>query len=79
MQNKQIKLIQPTVEEFIKALQQFPPDAVVTESEIGGYIGVCLKYSHDHWDDDGFGNPSARALKCRHFVHWRKAMSKYII
>ena len=57
MQNKPIKLVQPTVEEFIKALQQFPPDAVVTESEIGGYIGVRIDYSHDHWDDDGYGNP----------------------
>lgn len=57
MQNKPIKLEQPTVEEFIKALQQFPPDAVVTESEIGDFIGVSVTYSHDHWDDDGYGNP----------------------
>ena len=24
-------------------------------------------------------NPRARALKCRHFVHWRKAMAQFII
>jgi hypothetical protein len=57
MQNKPIKLIQPTVEEFIKVLQQFPPDAVVTESEIGLFIGVSFSYYHDHWDDDGYGHP----------------------
>ncbi len=57
MQNKPIELTQPTVEEFIKVLQQFPPNAVITESEIGYFIGVSIQYSKNHWDDDGFGNP----------------------
>lgn len=74
MQNKPIILIQPTVEEFIKALQQFPPDAVVTESEIGGFIGVRVTYSHNHWDDDGYGHPvDCKAVKLSFYdpeSHW---------
>lgn len=29
--------------------------------------------------DDPARNPRTRALKCRHFEHWRKAMAQYII
>ena len=34
----------------------------------------CILYGYD----DPARNPRARAIKCRHFVHWRKAMQKYI-
>lgn len=57
MTDKLIKLRYPTVKELINALQQLPPDAIITEDEIGIYIAINIQYEHHHWDDDGDGNP----------------------
>ena len=56
MSKKLIKLLAPTVRELISALQQLPPDAIITESEVGNYIGINIQREHHHWDDDGDGN-----------------------
>lgn len=57
MKKKNIKLLAPTVRELIEALKQFPPNAIITESEIGNYLGMNIEYELHHWDDDGDGNP----------------------
>lgn len=57
MNKKLIKLLAPTVRELIDALQQLPPDAIITESEAGDYIGIHIQHEQHHWDDDGDGNP----------------------
>ena len=54
---KPIKLLAPTVRELTSALQQLPPDAIITESEAGNYIGINIQHEQHHWDDDGYGNP----------------------
>lgn len=57
MNEKPIKLLVPTVREFINALQQLPPNAIITESDVGNFIGINITYENHHWDDDGDGNP----------------------
>lgn len=56
MNKKPIKLLAPTVREFINALQQLPPDAIITDPEAGNHIGITIQSEHHHWDDDGEGN-----------------------
>lgn len=57
MTAKLIKLITPTVKELIKELRQLPQDAIITESDVGNFIGLIIKSEKHHWDDDGNGNP----------------------
>ena len=57
MTDKPIKLLSPTVKELISALRQLPPDAIITESDVGNFIGINIESEHHHWDDDGDGNP----------------------
>lgn len=56
MKIKQIRLNAPTVGELVTALQQLPPDAFITESDVGNHIGITIQSEHHHWDDDGDGN-----------------------
>lgn len=57
MKTKEIYLNAPTVRELIDALQKLPPDALITDSDIGAYINLHIKSEHHHWDDDGCGKP----------------------
>ena len=57
MTDKLIKLQAPSVKELINALQQLPPDAIITESDVGDFIGIVIESENHHWDDDGEGNP----------------------
>lgn len=57
MTDKPIKLLSPTVKELISALRQLPPNAIITEPDIGDFIGLNIKSEKHHWDNDGYGNP----------------------
>ncbi len=57
MTDKLIKLQSPTVKELIKALRQLPQDAIITDSDVGNFVGINIKSEKHHWDDDGDGNP----------------------